>query len=1126
MRHSSPSTRASALALLALTACVRTVPLGPDVGACADTPDGVYTYGEIGIGTCLAGPADAQFLVRDGTTWLTVTNADPFRNFTSGSLLSIDMSGVARTQERYRVDELNAHALKMESFVGRFGLDGSQTKAVVASRLSDGSYLRTTDDKVWMVDLTDPAHATYQDRSFLSVGADPFAVVPDNAQGRSYVLNATGNSVSVLNTSVSPPVLLDPSPDSLVTGGELARVSGSQAIGELRTSRILDEEIARADQWTVTYVDGSTRLWAPTPSADGVGLARWTSGGVSWTESRLGVELDGGVAGLSGTSDPWILASGSGLLAYFAADGKIRSAFTDGAAGDWLVDSTPVVGGTAAWAEVQGGPSLIDVNGRATMYFDAHEEGATDSKIGVATTLDGTTWVAKSAPSIEPPPGFERVTQPSALVDPNNLAVRVWSSAWDGSHWVVALAQSTDDGLTFAPSEVVLDLGVESAAAPVVVVSGGRYRMWLTVSEGGGWSHATSWSWDGVNWSAPETVIDSEVPFDVAAPPRVGIQHAAEISWRVAGANVGTLGDSAFTGEPYSATGRGFALSVAAGQVTGTDVGYDLGGGIEPGGLADTDGVQTLYATGWSDLGVPRLIAMRLVAGRWMITRDDLMPAGSGGNAEGVRSPVVFRTGTTWTMLYAAGHDSLWTMRRATSPDGLDWTPAGKDLLPNPASWEAAEELPHSVTVDGDTLTAWYSGGDGNRWRMGQATSTDGGVTWARVGGRTELWTMDVGDPGTFDDSGVRDPFVVVDGEVTKVWYSGFDGAIWSIGYAERTGAGAFVRRTPPTALVPAASLSGAGRTFSALGVRSPVLLNDGVETTMWYSGTDGVAWRVGEAAAHDGELFPRQRFPLAGDSFTFDTHPGEPGRSQIKLGRQVGRLLLPGAPGGPTADGPSAGVLDASRGILWIVSHTFPGLIAVDVRDDSTSTFDDRNYLDIEAAVRVSTTTGLLGFQDVAVGPDGKLYLAATQPDSVLVIDPSNLVDDADDDVIDARVVGVLPMHDATDDQGETTFAFVGVSGLAFVPAQNLLIATHFRDNSLSIFDLSLGTAGEEIRYVPNVGENPSVVRVSPDGRSAVITNYLGEADGDVADSSLSLLDLSPASPTYLQITTRISNR
>ena len=44
-------------------ACVRDGSL-PNVGPCADYPEGVYEYGKIGIGSCLAGPTDLDGLYR------------------------------------------------------------------------------------------------------------------------------------------------------------------------------------------------------------------------------------------------------------------------------------------------------------------------------------------------------------------------------------------------------------------------------------------------------------------------------------------------------------------------------------------------------------------------------------------------------------------------------------------------------------------------------------------------------------------------------------------------------------------------------------------------------------------------------------------------------------------------------------------------------------------------------------------------------------------------------------------------------------------------------------------------------------------------------------------------------
>ena len=72
---------------------------------------------------------------------------------------------------------------------------------------------------------------------------------------------------------------------------------------------------------------------------------------------------------------------------------------------------------------------------------------------------------------------------------------------------------------------------------------------------------------------------------------------------------------------------------------------------------------------------------------------------------------------------------------------------------------------------------------------------------------------------------------------------------------------------------------------------------------------------------------------------------------------------------------------------------------------------------------------------------------------------------DDDDKEVIFEGLLHVLPVHDLTDDDGDETFASVGVANLATVPSQDLLVATHQRDASVSIFDLSLGPFGEETR-------------------------------------------------------------
>jgi DNA-binding beta-propeller fold protein YncE len=179
-----------------------------------------------------------------------------------------------------------------------------------------------------------------------------------------------------------------------------------------------------------------------------------------------------------------------------------------------------------------------------------------------------------------------------------------------------------------------------------------------------------------------------------------------------------------------------------------------------------------------------------------------------------------------------------------------------------------------------------------------------------------------------------------------------------------------------------------------------------------------------------------------------------------------------------------------------------------------------------IETVLRFSSPFGLLGLRDILLLPDGRLYLAAREPDSVYVVDTSGIVDNDRAEISDFEVLGALAMHDLTDDAGQPTEAFISTSALAWVPGQNLLLATHFRDNSVSVFDLRRGAWGEEIAYIPYVGENPSTIAVSPDGSFAAIGCYLGEVTDEATNSSIALLDLRPDSPTWLQVTTRIVNR
>jgi hypothetical protein len=649
--------------------------------------------------------------------------------------------------------------------------------------------------------------------------------------------------------------------------------------------------------------------------------------------------------------------------------------------------------------------------------------------------------------------------------------------------------------------------------------------MWLATSDGARWEHSVAWSWDGVNWSEPETILPAQRDFDLGLPPRLGVMFDSTAGWRLEGNNVGVLNDLATAGQQLTFSTQGFSVRIASGHEVGTTIAGPLSeGGVVPGSVVDTSGIQTMYVTVRDGDDVTRLVALRQIGETWNTAATDLIPKGSGGNIDGTNSPVVFPVGDRWHMLYGAVEGEVTTMRVAESTDGLNFTPLPDDALRDRPEFALQAADPHSVQIlDDGTFRVWYAGFDGRTFRIGAADSTDG-VTFTPVSNGITAHQLGVGEPGTFDDGGVSEPMVVRDGDTTRMWYSGFDGNVWSIGLATLNPDGVWERYVPPGDEVPAPVLTGTEDTFATVSVRTPVALSDGAGGWhLWHAGSDGFESRVGLAYATTDVVFPTYRFPTTDDQISFVTRRGEEGRSEIEMAQVVDGVSLGFR---LTGDGPTASALDPARGLLFVVAPSTEDIVAIDVRDDSSGDFDDLNYLDVEDALRVYTSTSLAGFHDIQLGPNGLLYLAAKEPDGIVVVDSSIIIDDDKKDLHYVQADAVLPMHDVTDDAGEVSASFVGASGLAWVPGQDLLVATHFRDNSVSIFDLGLGPRGEEIRYIPQLGENPHLVRITPDGRHAIVAVYQGYVADGVTSPYLAVIDLDPTNATYLSVVSRIVNR
>ncbi|MFT6160281.1 MAG: YVTN family beta-propeller protein, partial [Myxococcota bacterium] len=273
---------------------------------------------------------------------------------------------------------------------------------------------------------------------------------------------------------------------------------------------------------------------------------------------------------------------------------------------------------------------------------------------------------------------------------------------------------------------------------------------------------------------------------------------------------------------------------------------------------------------------------------------------------------------------------------------------------------------------------------------------------------------------------------------------------------------------------------------------------------------------------------------PTPGDRIVFNTVAGGADADVIRLNQSIDGFTATGL-------GVSNLTFDGERGFLYVTqrrnANQQPYVQVFDVRDDSAGAFIDTNAFDLESVLLLDRNIPAAGLRDVLVVPGtDRMYAAAENPDAILAIDLSRVVDDTLKDVVHDALTASIPLLRigtadpgrpfADEDAGADTGAAIAGAGLALAPDGKTLLVAHFRDNSIVVIDTSLGAWGEEIRRIPNVGENPHKIVISPDGRYAVVANYLGEIDDTRVNSTLAVIDLDPESTQYLEVVTWLVNR
>ncbi|MFT5586413.1 MAG: hypothetical protein ACI9VR_004011, partial [Cognaticolwellia sp.] len=293
------------LLTLAMACLVESKP--PYVGECADYPNQSYDYGDIGIGSCLSGPTSLQWA--DDNT-LVVTNANPFLDYTGGSVMSVDVSAVLEEADKHvdrRVSIVpNVHvssAMAIQTILD----DGSLTRAslpgysilvpggpgaesmlLVPNRLTPEARGRQGFDRIHIVGVEDsgalsPLTVGPESSDTLTLMSDPTVSAYDPVGQQVFIGNLTSHTVSVLDVSDGAVSLIDGQPVATLSNPVISDTDRSGSQVELSVLEILSPEDVGDQTWTLEYVDGNNRAWIPGMD----GLSRWDSPGANIWQAAL-----------------------------------------------------------------------------------------------------------------------------------------------------------------------------------------------------------------------------------------------------------------------------------------------------------------------------------------------------------------------------------------------------------------------------------------------------------------------------------------------------------------------------------------------------------------------------------------------------------------------------------------------------------------------------------------------------------------------------------------------------------------------------------------------------------------------------------------------------------------------
>jgi len=162
------------------------------------------------------------------------------------------------------------------------------------------------------------------------------------------------------------------------------------------------------------------------------------------------------------------------------------------------------------------------------------------------------------------------------------------------------------------------------------------------------------------------------------------------------------------------------------------------------------------------------------------ITYQVSVSIGSEGTYDtvGAYTPFVLKENEVYKMWYSGKESTNWRTLYCTSTDGINWS--NFQMVVDKGSEGTYDtinaDMPF-VLKDGGVYKMWYSGYNGTNYRIIYCTSTDG-INWSNF-----QMVIDIGSEGTYDTTRCTAPVVVKEDELYKMWYTGYNGTNYRIIY-------------------------------------------------------------------------------------------------------------------------------------------------------------------------------------------------------------------------------------------------------------------------------------------------------------------------------------------------------